>query len=221
MTPLEVAIQEIGYTEYPAGSNKTKYGVWFGWNGVKWCMEFVQYCHFFSDFGGLPYKTASCSALLNWYKTNAPECIVKTPQPNDIVIYEAHTGIVERVSGSMMWVIEGNTSRTNDDNGGAVMRRTRQVKLAKAFIRPSLRKEGKSGKVTVTLDTIKKGSKGNQVKALQQMLMARGYDLGKAGADGDCGTMTVTAIKLFQRDNGLAVDGIAGQDTWATILGVK
>ena len=30
---LQVARGELGYTESPAGSNKTKYGAWFGLNG--------------------------------------------------------------------------------------------------------------------------------------------------------------------------------------------
>ena len=41
---LEIARAELGVQEYPAGSNKQKYGVWYGMNGVQWCMEFVQWC---------------------------------------------------------------------------------------------------------------------------------------------------------------------------------
>lgn len=220
MTPLEIAVQYIGYTEYPPGTNRNMFGVWYGANGVQWCMQFVQYCY---DKAGspLPYKTASCGWFLDWYKQYHPECIVTDPQPNDIVIYQEHkhTGIVERTKGSMMWVIEGNTSIDSDDNGGAVMRRTRQISTAMAFIRPSLMKQKGDGKVIVVLNTIKQGSKGQQVKALQRLLISLGYDLGKYGADGDCGSKTITAIKLFQRDNGLVVDGVAGKATWNALLG--
>ena len=40
---LQVARGELGYTESPAGSNRTKYGAWFGLNGQPWCMMFVQW----------------------------------------------------------------------------------------------------------------------------------------------------------------------------------
>lgn len=33
---IEIAEKEIGYTELPANSNKTKYGKWFGFDGVAW-----------------------------------------------------------------------------------------------------------------------------------------------------------------------------------------
>lgn len=33
---VQVATREIGYLESPKNSNKTKYGVWFGFDGVAW-----------------------------------------------------------------------------------------------------------------------------------------------------------------------------------------
>ncbi len=47
------------------------------------------------------------------------------------------------------------------------------------------------------------------------MLIALGYDLGPAGADGAFGRMTIAAVKSFQRDNGLAVQypGTVGPKT--------
>lgn len=138
-TPIEFAIMDIGYTESPKNSNNTKYGKWYGANGVPWCMEAVQ---FWFDKSGhkLPYKTASCSGLLNWYKSKLPGRIVKEPKPNDIVIYTfGHTGIVESASGKTITAIEGNTSsddRGDQANGGGVFRRTRDKTLVTAYIRP-------------------------------------------------------------------------------------
>ena len=69
---LEAARGELGNTERPAGSNRTKYGEWYGLDGQPWCMMFVQWC--FAQAGTpLPCKTASCSALLSWYRKNQPE----------------------------------------------------------------------------------------------------------------------------------------------------
>lgn len=60
------------------------------------------------------------------------------------------------------------------------------------------------------------GSKGDEVQAMQQKLSDLGY-LGKDGkplvADGDFGPGTVEAVKQFQRDHHLTVDGKAGGAT--------
>ena len=51
------------------------------------------------------------------------------------------------------------------------------------------------------------------VKAIQQALMGRGYDLGPAGADNDAGPKTIAALRAFQKIAGLLPDGIAGKLT--------
>ena len=58
--------------------------------------------------------------------------------------------------------------------------------------------------------TIRKGSKGDAVKEMQSILEELGYDLGPCGVDGDFGRMTEKAVKAFQKDHGLKVDGIVG-----------
>ena len=65
--------------------------------------------------------------------------------------------------------------------------------------------------------TLKKGSKGDAVKALQKQLIALGYDVGKKGADGDFGSATLAAVKAFQKANGLKADGVVGESTWAKL----
>lgn len=52
---------------------------------------------------------------------------------------------------------------------------------------------------------LKLGSKGNEVKALQEKLNLK--------ADGIFGPLTEEAVKDFQRSNGLEVDGIVGANT--------
>lgn len=141
---LTTARRELGIREDPPESNRVKYNDWYygravSGNAYPWCMAFVQWV--FAQSGRpLPYKTASCSALLTWYRKNKPECIVKDPRPGDIIIYTfRHTGIVESVGTSTVTAIEGNTSAGNSgsqSNGGGVFRRTRGRSLVKAFIRP-------------------------------------------------------------------------------------
>ena len=145
---LDIARRELGSTESPAGSNRTKYGKWLGLDGQPWCMSFVQWC--FNQAGApLPCRTGSCSALLRWYRANQPERVVPDPMPGDIVIYRfGHTGIVESASGSDVTAIEGNTSPGqggSQDNGGGVFRRTRKRSLAEAYIRP-MEEERMTGK---------------------------------------------------------------------------
>ena len=139
MDLLEIARKELGNTENPAGSNRTKYGAWIGMDGQPWCMSFVQWC--FAQAGWpLPYKTASCSALLEWYQKNQPGCIVTAPQPRDIIIYRfGHTGILVRAAAGTVDAIEGNTSpgdNGSQNNGGGVFQRTRSTGVVKAYIRP-------------------------------------------------------------------------------------
>ena len=55
------------------------------------------------------------------------------------------------------------------------------------------------------------------VAAIQRALLARGYDLGKSGADGDAGPLTIAAVTAFQHSAGLVADGIAGRKTQAAL----
>ena len=64
-----------------------------------------------------------------------------------------------------------------------------------------------------TYTNLSYGSSGDEVKKLQQSLINAGYDVGSTGADGKFGANTQAAVKKYQQDNGLAVDGIAGSNT--------
>ena len=70
---------------------------------------------------------------------------------------------------------------------------------------------------TVSYKTIRRGNYGELVKQLQTKLNALGYDLGICGIDGDFGSATEKAVKQFQKDHGLKVDGIVGEKTWAAL----
>ena len=66
---------------------------------------------------------------------------------------------------------------------------------------------------------LSKGSKGEDVKKLQTALIDAGYDVGSTGADGSFGAKTLAAVKQYQKDNGLQVDGIAGKNTLGSLYG--
>ena len=63
----------------------------------------------------------------------------------------------------------------------------------------------------VSYATLKKGSKGDDVLAMQQRLKELGFLKGKA--DGDFGNGTEKAVKAFQSKAGLKADGIAAEAT--------
>ena len=66
--------------------------------------------------------------------------------------------------------------------------------------------------------TIRQGSKGEPVRKCQTILDRLGYDLGSWGVDGDFGKDTLAAVKAFQKEHGLAVDGIVGKLTWRELM---
>ena len=57
----------------------------------------------------------------------------------------------------------------------------------------------------------KYGSRGTEVRTIQEKLKRWGYYSGSV--DGIYGSQTVSAVKKFQKKNGLTVDGIAGTQT--------
>lgn len=65
------------------------------------------------------------------------------------------------------------------------------------------------------------GDTGNLVKSLQGILEANGYDLEYCGGcDGIFGAGTEYAVKAYQQERGLDVDGIVGAQTWGSMLEV-
>ena len=79
---------------------------------------------------------------------------------------------------------------------------------------------------TLGFRILREGCVGDDVRALQLMLKARGYQCGNYGAngdgaDGDFGASTKTKLISYQRVNGLEPDGEAGPDTMSALLGIK
>ena len=79
----------------------------------------------------------------------------------------------------------------------------------------------KEGVCTVEMRVVRKGDRGEDVRALQILLAGRGFN-GKMGKpDGIFGPNTLGAVKLFQEKNKLDVDGIVGKQTWTALIGAK
>lgn len=81
--------------------------------------------------------------------------------------------------------------------------------------------KGLDGTVPVWRATIRKGSKGEDVKYAQGLLQDLGYDIGASGADGIFGSKTREAVIAFQKDHGLAADGVVGPLSWDALISAK
>lgn len=71
---------------------------------------------------------------------------------------------------------------------------------------------------TLGTRTLKNGSKGTDVKAMQEFLLQLEYSLPKYGADGEFGSETETALKKFQKKVGIKQDGIYGSETHTALM---
>jgi len=65
---------------------------------------------------------------------------------------------------------------------------------------------------------LKCGSKGEDVKKLQKLLNARGLSPHPIVIDGVFGPTTLTAVKKFQRQADIPVDGVVGGKTWDSLF---
>ena len=188
---------------------------------------------------------AACGYSAGYYRT-AGRFYTSKPKPGDQIFFgtrgnEAHTGIVYKVDSSKVYTIEGNTSGTAGvvANGGGVFKKSYALNYSgiSGYGRPrydedttetenkpeskpetdNVTKEETT--VNIELKVLKKGSNNNQVKTLQRILYALGYDLGdNKPIDGDFGAKTDAAVRKYQTANKLTSDGVVGEKTWTKLL---
>ena len=128
----------------------------------------------------------------------------------------------------LVWWEDGKV-RINDPASTAAARLNgdlatfkKQVKHYWAIDARTYNKNGKAvadkvvNTVSVDLPILKKGSKGDSVKALQILLNGLGYNCGTP--DGSFGAKTDAAVRAFQKAKGLTVDGSVGKATWTSLL---
>lgn len=109
---IEIAESYVGTKESPAGSNKTAFGEWFGWNGVAWCSVFLSYV--FAQVGmslTINKGTASTDNALAWYRRQGR--FSTDPQKGALVFFGPkgnpnHIGLVYDFDNRYIWTIEGN-----------------------------------------------------------------------------------------------------------------
>lgn len=148
---LRIARAEIGYIEKTG--NFTKYGQWFGLDGVPWCGIFMSWIYTQVNRGiphvDFPKGFASVPAMYQYAKKN--DLITEDPQPGDLVILDWQKGKVtendwsadhvemfeswtDRSAGTFS-TVGGNTSPKNLSNGGMVQEGRRNTLFVQAFVR--------------------------------------------------------------------------------------
>jgi hypothetical protein len=136
---LQKSITQLGIKEYPPDSNQVKYTDWYNMIGP-WCAMFCTWC----DLTGV--KPATATFIQGQRYAYVPYIVADArakkyglsttddPIPGDLACYDwefngeyDHVGIFEKwTSGVTQFnCIEGNTSTSNNSNGGEVMRRSR------------------------------------------------------------------------------------------------
>jgi peptidoglycan hydrolase-like protein with peptidoglycan-binding domain len=70
----------------------------------------------------------------------------------------------------------------------------------------------------VDMPSLRRGSSGETVKIVQQVLKDGNFYTGLI--DGDFGSKTEAAVKVFQKDRGVMADGIIGNSTWQALRGL-
>lgn len=201
-------------------------------NGYDWCDMFTDWL-FLHSFGATiamtmlcqPQRSAGAGCMYSAGYYQSAGRWVTDPQPGDQIFFYSggainHTGIVENVSNGQVITIEGNSAdqvaRHNYPLGSSYIA---------GYGRPIWQAATLSGKEYVETDytptvitiVLTYGMSGDEVKELQENLITLGYDCGPDGADGDFGPNTLKAVRAFQKDKALSIDGEVGDLTQAAI----
>lgn len=203
--------------------------------GVSWCSVFVDWCHYMASGKNKtvaqqiscqsgPYG-AGCGYSMGYYQA-AGQFDTADPQPGDQIYFGSgksvdHTGLVYKVDDTYVYTVEGNTSPDSGvvSNGGGVHQKQYALTDTKilGYGRPVFPSQVKA--FAVQLQVLKQKSAGEQVRALQILLAGNGCPCGKWGADGKFGDDTEKALIRYQQKKALQADGMAGPETWGSLLG--
>ena len=239
---LKLASQEIGYTEWPPGTNDTKFGNWYGINGSQWCAIFVSYCFYVAE---LPLTAETqkgflyCPSGVEWFKLKG--LFFDTPKVGDVVFYDWnkgarpctpedgnnavcsdawHVGIVESVNDNgSITAIEGNTEVGNNDNGGKVMRRERYPDVWYGFGRPAYSSQANPPQEEHPqwpgryITLTSPYTKGDDVRLWKRQMIARDWNLG-TGDEDIFDRRAYQVLQQFQQEKEFEVDGKIGPISW-------
>ena len=213
---INLAIEQLG-------NDYNTYCKDMGYNyRIEWCACFISWLAEKLGITDIIPVDMSCNSQIKKFKSMGVWHTDRNFQSGDIIYYDwdisgdaDHVGIIEKVNGMSLTVIEGNNGNYPNDRV-----RRREINSASSLIfgyaRPKypVKSSANSYEVNISLPTVRKGDTGNVVKILQAFLVAYEYSIGISGIDGDFGSDTESAVKQFQKNSGIDIDGIVGKDTW-------
>lgn len=197
-----------------------------------WCAGFTTAVAVKLGYADIIPCECSCGKLIQQAKDMGiwVEDESVTPKPGWLALYDwqdtgsgdnqgeaDHIGVVETAENGSITVIEGNYEN-------AVKRRTIALngKTLRGYIAPKYDAEPTQDALDFSLGfrQVQLGCTGEAVRAMQILLIGRGYSCGLYGANGVFGEETRDAVTRLQIAAGLTADGIAGPNTMAVLLGV-
>lgn len=182
---------------------------------------------------------AGCSFSAGYFR-NKGQFFINNPQPGDQIFFGTgpnnvwHTGLVVSVGNNHVYTVEGNTTDSVGKRGYLLSDssiygygRPDWGTETNASTQPTNTTTKPNSSITdvvfslkkynVPLPLLKKGQKNEWVKGAQVLLIAQGYSCGDDGPDGIFGKDTDAAVRKFQQDRKLEVDGEIGGETWAAL----
>lgn len=234
---LDVARADLGYSERPAGSNRTKFGQWFGLDGQPWCDMAQSYWADRAGNGSIVGRFAYTPSHAAWFQARGQWHT--TPAVGDLVFFNFgagrihHVGIVEAVRADGIVTIEGNTSAGSNANGGQVQRRFRSWSVGiVGYGRPAYTAPRptplsgpeklyiwlKAGALAATKPFLRPGSendpaKVDDIKAAQQLL-----GLPQTGVYGPAVVDKVAAFQAFLQIPHRGPAGRMNRRTWQWLI---
>lgn len=221
-----------GLGETPAGSNRNEITQWYGMDGP-WCAMTVSRALCAAGFTtngddvvvpGVRRTTAKGWAYVPYMLNDFRDAgrADKEARPGDLVIFDwegdgevDHVGMVERVEpDGSVWTYEGNR---ND----VLMHVHRDRSVIAAFCHPPydgtpspLPPPPPPPGVPAFPGYCSLGSTGTAVRASQQRLADRGWNI---AVDGVFGAGTDRVVRAYQAEKSLEVDGVVGPKTWQSL----
>lgn len=205
---LEVAARHMGVEEWPGARHNPAIQAMFAAIGhnpnepdeTPWCAAFVGAV--LAELG-LPHTgRLNARSYLDW----GVPVEMRDVRPGDVCIlwrgqpqgWQGHVGFVVRFDADRVILRGGNQGNKVSD---APYTLSRVLGFRRAVAGDQAGRQ-----------TLRHGQRGPMVRQLQELLVTLNYPLG--AVDGLFGGRTREAVLAFQADNGLAVDGVVGRETW-------
>lgn len=206
------------------GNNYTTYCKDMGYSyRIEWCACFISWLAEKLKITDIIPVDMSCNSQIAKFKNLGVWHTDRNIQAGDIIYYDwdrlgdsrpaDHVGIVISSTNGNLVVVEGNKGNYPNDRVGK-----REINCNSSLIFGYARPKYRSDGVSISFPTIRKNDTGTAVKVLQLALVAYEYNIGKYGSDGEFGSDTENAVKRFQKNSGIEVDGIVGKDTWSKLM---